>query len=907
MKRTIFMTAAVAIFMIGCGGGSDDGSRSDVIETQTGYLVDAPVSGVTYRCGDINGTTDQEGKFECAALPVTFSIGGIRLGAMSAIPTDGYLFPQDLVGVDRDNFNDAKVKNMAVLLQSLDSDGDPGNGIEINATVLEQFQAYDNLLFEDITDINQTIEDAGYQPLGEEEALSHLEDSYALYSDDLRYITFTSAWLNGKTLYRVAFDEGNQYIIRFAFTETTLEGETVMSETQEVVGTAYSGTYTLEDGYLNATLNGETYLAQFQENGTADYKVSYGTTADNGAYVDYWFLDGDKAEAFTQSEASLEFSAATIEGKTFYLDDFLTVTFNDSAVTFASLVNPESEYNTSVPYAIENGQLKFSDITLELLAIGNDTIDVNATDEDGTKTIALYTSLTGLEASLPTLSSAVLSTDDAPDDSNDTLQRPGFELTNISARVEESNLAVTVTASGDIMEAINSSAPAGYSNTLWINVNNLTEFGLTAQGTYVNTDIYEDGDFVPGTSVGDYVSEVDGNVLTFSLPLQYAGDSGYLYLDAQTGSDMDNLFDSDVEVQDEYFYDDVSLSAKLDATNTTAAAYTQTDLEGTWRESGLATPINASASDASNFYIERLSALIDETGSTVLTYEDGQQESLTATIDPTTGQMSADGSPAYIFMNADKNFMAGLYLDESIAQSIQPMVKLGTSYAQSDLTGQWIYTGFYTPNSTPNADHTPAELFWIGNLDFSVASDGSATYTQLYSSLDENDSASFALTVDASGQIAIDGTGNGAYMNAGKDIIVSSQKGSEAETNENGLTILVKKAASYSQADLTGTWNQVGIWTPRQGNAPETQSYGYDITKLVIDAAGNAALTFVATSESNAGDVENFTATMAGDGTISIDGSPEHIFMNASKTVMVSFSDDTTEGTQMITVSVKQE
>jgi len=132
MKRNIIlsMIATIAIAsLIGCGSSSSKDSIT------TGHLVDSAVSGASYSCGDINGTTDKDGTFSCKSLPVTFSIGSVQLGTISSLPSNGKIYPQDLVGVARGDINNTKVKKLAQFLQSLDKDHNPSNGITIDSAL----------------------------------------------------------------------------------------------------------------------------------------------------------------------------------------------------------------------------------------------------------------------------------------------------------------------------------------------------------------------------------------------------------------------------------------------------------------------------------------------------------------------------------------------------------------------------------------------------------------------------------------------------------------------------------------------------------------------------------------------------------------------------------------------------
>ena len=129
-KKLLISSTFAALVLVGCGGGS-----SSSIET-TGYLVDSAVANADYDCtadGSYDKTTGADGSFTCTNMSqVRFRVGNLVLGEINALPSDKYVFPQDLVGVARDTgLNDARVVAMAQLLQSLDSDGNPENGIAI--------------------------------------------------------------------------------------------------------------------------------------------------------------------------------------------------------------------------------------------------------------------------------------------------------------------------------------------------------------------------------------------------------------------------------------------------------------------------------------------------------------------------------------------------------------------------------------------------------------------------------------------------------------------------------------------------------------------------------------------------------------------------------------------------------
>jgi len=136
--RTLILatSALTAALLTGCGGGGSSDSASADASLQTGYFVDALIANADYDCvadGIMDKTTGPDGSFQCQNMAeVRFRLGELVLGEVVTVPEDRYVFPQDLVGVPRETgVNDARVVAMAQLLQSLDTDGNPSNGITL--------------------------------------------------------------------------------------------------------------------------------------------------------------------------------------------------------------------------------------------------------------------------------------------------------------------------------------------------------------------------------------------------------------------------------------------------------------------------------------------------------------------------------------------------------------------------------------------------------------------------------------------------------------------------------------------------------------------------------------------------------------------------------------------------------
>lgn len=117
-----------------CGGGGDTATSSPTPSVLTGVFLDSPVSGISYATATQSGKTNAKGEFSyVAGENITFSIGSIQLPAVAAGATVTPLHIAKTTDV-----NNQVVSNILVLLQSLDEDGNPANGITISATALAQ-------------------------------------------------------------------------------------------------------------------------------------------------------------------------------------------------------------------------------------------------------------------------------------------------------------------------------------------------------------------------------------------------------------------------------------------------------------------------------------------------------------------------------------------------------------------------------------------------------------------------------------------------------------------------------------------------------------------------------------------------------------------------------------------------
>ena len=109
--------------LLGCGAGS-----TDKREVLTGVFIDSPVMGLAYKTLSFDSLTNADGEFQYyPGEVIEFSIGAISLGKTAA---KAKITPFDLVGASN-KYSVSKGINRLRLLQSLDADLDPANGIRI--------------------------------------------------------------------------------------------------------------------------------------------------------------------------------------------------------------------------------------------------------------------------------------------------------------------------------------------------------------------------------------------------------------------------------------------------------------------------------------------------------------------------------------------------------------------------------------------------------------------------------------------------------------------------------------------------------------------------------------------------------------------------------------------------------
>jgi len=217
---TLPLTALVsALVLTGCGGESSEAMTNTSTEStattsstvSTGYFIDGAVEGIEYETtSGLTGITNEHGHFDYqAGDEVEFRVGQLVLGS-TEVAEDGLVTPMNLT--ESVSYSSADLRQMKTgkqlqnqttlmlrLLQSMDADNNPDNGIQISDEIrsqLDQAEAVnlqetpmseEDLVAYDET-LNSTIDSNqdGELDVTSEEAESHFVESVSSWENGYR-------------------------------------------------------------------------------------------------------------------------------------------------------------------------------------------------------------------------------------------------------------------------------------------------------------------------------------------------------------------------------------------------------------------------------------------------------------------------------------------------------------------------------------------------------------------------------------------------------------------------------------------------------------------------------------------------------------------------------------------------
>ena len=164
------LSIIIITIFIGCGGSSSNNSSEQTItKTTQMYFIDAPVEGLKYILNDsVTKFTGKNGVIDCnVGDKIGFIIGNTKIGdTILCSSQKQYITPEDIIK------DKTKLKNAVALIQSLDEDNNPDNGIiipqETNILLYHQ-----NINLSNINELNQSLISIGKKLISPETAYNN--------------------------------------------------------------------------------------------------------------------------------------------------------------------------------------------------------------------------------------------------------------------------------------------------------------------------------------------------------------------------------------------------------------------------------------------------------------------------------------------------------------------------------------------------------------------------------------------------------------------------------------------------------------------------------------------------------------------------------------------------------------
>ncbi|MEH6344232.1 MAG: hypothetical protein V7785_04050 [Bermanella sp.] len=362
----LFLVLPVA-FLIGCG--EDDASievtEQEAVVVKTGTFKDSAVSGISFLTATQSGTTSSSGTFNYVEGEViTFSIGDITFPSTVA---KFVLTPIDLVGNGAD-VNNITVTNISRFLQTLDSNNNTSDGINIDQATIDaaenvfidfkisNFGEEDSLEVNFINTLNREVADG--EPLviiDDITARAHLNATISVIEQD----QFTEEFLSSRT-FSVAHEAGIISELYFqSIIENTVNTGTIRyadDTIKEITSWSVS-----VDGDLNFTEAGDIV--------STDWKFSESSLANNIA--DYKYEQpGVEYEPGTGSMTLIEhaiLSSFLLDIQTFNVKHFDSSVsefiFNESeeGLKTGSIKYQEEESSRDFTWSVTKGVLTFTE------------------------------------------------------------------------------------------------------------------------------------------------------------------------------------------------------------------------------------------------------------------------------------------------------------------------------------------------------------------------------------------------------------------------------------------------------------------------------------------------------------------------------------------------------------------
>jgi surface protein len=177
----------------------DDETKKNV-KFLEGQLIDSAMEGIKYETNSgKTGNTNENGTFSYRETDktITFKIGSLIIAKdfdLSKINNDSIILPADIVGVDRNNTSNKKMINLLRVLQSLDNDNNPNNGIVIDDNTKGYLNEEINIIDADISKLETIVKNAQKTFKSQRKSREHYIQTLRDMKIDPVLMTFNTVW-----------------------------------------------------------------------------------------------------------------------------------------------------------------------------------------------------------------------------------------------------------------------------------------------------------------------------------------------------------------------------------------------------------------------------------------------------------------------------------------------------------------------------------------------------------------------------------------------------------------------------------------------------------------------------------------------------------------------------------------
>lgn len=337
MKIKILSAAMLSLLVVGCGGsGSSSGSKSttsasslssamvassSVVNSSrssnqassqtplvTGVFLDSAVVNIGYRTVTQSGFTNANGEFNYRAGEViTFFIGKLELPGVVA---SNIITPMDIANTT--NLTDNQLVNILRLLQSLDKDGDPSNGIEITAAAIAAGAVLDFTLapniFAELPAVKELLEAAGgtnKELISAEQAVAHFQTTLELVNGPALSSSSSSNSSQSSAAKSSSSDNSSQESV---FSSSSFSSETVIGSS--------SSAHSSEDIASSSSISSETIGASSSSDSSAVASSNASVNSSEEAASSSSAASSDDAGASSSAAATSVIFSENFDGAT---------------------------------------------------------------------------------------------------------------------------------------------------------------------------------------------------------------------------------------------------------------------------------------------------------------------------------------------------------------------------------------------------------------------------------------------------------------------------------------------------------------------------------------------------------------------------------------------------------------